>query len=341
MSGSKLNLSVSSMHLIPVLQRLTKIGYLISDIFIKLELSNYGKKYTDLPKFLSVEQFLTAITIARSWSGDPLFCVKAGLDHSVNHSTTLAQLGYYSRDIEQILNLYVQYVPVYNQAFPVSLKYDEKGVDTPINLSIYTAEESSALMELRIASFMQMLRVASLRNTNEIVMEIKFAHKPKDSINKYEELLETKVLFEQPYNSFVVYHKALKYPIISHDPCALNNAINDTEELRMMSCDLSSEIERRVKVLIKEGLESSQYSLPEVADKLCMSVSTLKRHLRNEGTSYQNILDSARSDEILYWVKNSNLKFEEIAKNTGFSSASSFYQTVKRLFSCSPADLRK
>ncbi len=81
------------------------------------------------------------------------------------------------------------------------------------------------------------------------------------------------------------------------------------------------------------------------ADRLCeqlaMSESTLRRKLRAEGTSLQEIKDSTRLGLGLHLVQTTLQPIGLVAEQCGYQSQSRFTDKFKQLFGITPTELRK
>ncbi|WP_310384565.1 helix-turn-helix transcriptional regulator [Roseateles sp.] len=72
-----------------------------------------------------------------------------------------------------------------------------------------------------------------------------------------------------------------------------------------------------------------------------VSVRTLIRRLRAEGSSYQALLDAVRQEQALWQLRHSQNSVEEIAAQLGFEDTSNFSRTVRRWFGQTPSSLRE
>lgn len=78
-----------------------------------------------------------------------------------------------------------------------------------------------------------------------------------------------------------------------------------------------------------------------VCDKLAMTPQTLRRRLKDENTSYQEIKDSIRKDASIYYLSKPELTIDEIALLMGFSEASSFHRAFKKWTGKTPSAYRQ
>ena len=98
---------------------------------------------------------------------------------------------------------------------------------------------------------------------------------------------------------------------------------------------LSSQIRRLL------GRDCRQWpDLEAVADALHTSPQTLRRHLREEGSSFQEIKDHLRRDLAIYHLGRDELALHVIAEQLGFSEPSAFHRAFKKWTGLTPGAYR-
>ncbi|MFL0578347.1 helix-turn-helix domain-containing protein [Dietzia sp. 179-F 9C3 NHS] len=96
----------------------------------------------------------------------------------------------------------------------------------------------------------------------------------------------------------------------------------------------------RVRVEITGRLARGA-AMSEVASALGMSPRTLRRHLADEGTSYQRLLDEVRLELAERMLVTGLLSVEDVALRLGYAEASSFIHAYRRLTGTTPARARR
>ena len=81
-------------------------------------------------------------------------------------------------------------------------------------------------------------------------------------------------------------------------------------------------------------------SFEQVADRLHMSTSTLRRRLMEENTTYQQLKDECREAAAIEYLVQRQLKIHEIATLLGFSEAASFVRSFRNWTGMSPKEYR-
>ncbi|WP_166361645.1 AraC family transcriptional regulator [Pseudomonas akapageensis] len=76
------------------------------------------------------------------------------------------------------------------------------------------------------------------------------------------------------------------------------------------------------------------------AARLCISASTLRRRLADEGQTYQGLKDSVRKELAIVWLAEAEVSFAEIATRLGFADTSSFYKAFRKWSGSNPGHYR-
>lgn len=77
-----------------------------------------------------------------------------------------------------------------------------------------------------------------------------------------------------------------------------------------------------------------------LAASLCISASTLRRRLAEEGQTYQGLKDSVRKELAIVWLAEPQISFAEIAERLGFADTSSFYKAFRKWSGSNPGHYR-
>ncbi|SSV75063.1 transcriptional regulator AraC/XylS family protein [Acinetobacter nosocomialis] len=86
---------------------------------------------------------------------------------------------------------------------------------------------------------------------------------------------------------------------------------------------------------------STELTAEFIAAQLFMSSSTLRRKLKNEGNSIQDIRNRVRLGHGLHLLQTTNDSIGNIAFECGYQSQSRFTEQFKNLFGITPRELRK
>ncbi|RRJ84439.1 AraC family transcriptional regulator [Aestuariirhabdus litorea] len=78
----------------------------------------------------------------------------------------------------------------------------------------------------------------------------------------------------------------------------------------------------------------------QISQSLYLTPQTLRRRLRDEGTSYQEIKDNLRRDAAIYHLERNQLSINQIAHEVGFSEPSTFHRAFKKWTGVTPGAYR-
>ena len=89
------------------------------------------------------------------------------------------------------------------------------------------------------------------------------------------------------------------------------------------------------------GNNFEDMTVNDICNHLAMSESTLRRRLKSEGTSIQEVKDRARLGQGLHLLQTSNYSVGLIAEMCGYQSQSRFSERFKARFGLTPSELKK
>lgn len=98
---------------------------------------------------------------------------------------------------------------------------------------------------------------------------------------------------------------------------------------RMQDLSQQATYTEKVRACLMEILASGQYNVDAVASRLAVSRRTLQRHLRNEGTSFQQILDRLREELARHYLSKSDYTSGQIAFLLGYEEPNSFFRAFR------------
>lgn len=102
-----------------------------------------------------------------------------------------------------------------------------------------------------------------------------------------------------------------------------------------------SSVAMQVRSRLTEQLPSGRVTQDSVADSLHMSLRSLQRRLKGEGTSYKDLLDETRRELAIQYMAQSHFSVNEITYLLGFSEPSNFSRAFRRWTGRSPSAYRE
>jgi len=340
-NSNKMQGNVSSGHLATLVQAFSRKGVHSGKAIEHLGLHRYGDDLNEFPEFIQLDEFVVACDRACYYSKDKLFTLKAGMAQSSGDFSPLAQLAFYSADLQQALANYVEFVGLFNSGFQTGCLSTTHELIYPVYNPLYDAQECSAFMELRISTCIRMIRMITAEQTPDVVSSVAFQHRANTALGSYQHILKAPVAFGREYSHFSVYKRFRNRKVTSANEEMLQYTLEKVRARVLKQGLTSSDVIIRIKSLIRSGLPKLQFNQQAIAEKMAVSVSTLKRLLVVEKVTFQQLLDEEREQVANYLIRHTQMSMDDIAKQTGFLSTAAFTRSYVRITGVNPRDSRR
>ncbi|MDN5874709.1 MAG: AraC family transcriptional regulator, partial [Sinobacteraceae bacterium] len=169
-------------------------------------------------------------------------------------------------------------------------------------------------------------------------LEVRFKHPLLGDYKEYERVLRCPVWFDQQEDS------------LTFGRDAVNRAVpSANEQLAVMLDDMAVQnlagLSGRFSAKVRESL-LKQFAVGDVskhrtAECMHMTERTLLRRLREEGTTFRDVLDELREELAYKYMKKPDATVEEVSALLGFSDASTFSRAFKRWTGRRPSCVRQ
>lgn len=157
------------------------------------------------------------------------------------------------------------------------------------------------------------------------------------SLTNHEAVLDGCLVFDAPMSFLDVPADTLNEVCRFSDPTTYRLAIVDlqrTLERRSGSTSFSGTVRR----LLDKG--PGQRSSQSVADELSISTSTLKRRLREDGTTFRELLESSLLERAQLRLLDQSMSVSAVATDLGYSDVTNFSHAFKRWTGDCPSHFR-
>lgn len=169
--------------------------------------------------------------------------------------------------------------------------------------------------------------------------EVRFAFPRPVNASEYEHVFGPgRLIFDADETAYVLDAALLDIPVLNANPGLFTVFEQHANELlqRLRTPTLSA----RVRAEIVRLMKGEEPTLGTVADQLAMGVRTLQLHLKEEGTTYQHLLDDVRRELAVSHLRDHALSTTDIAYLLGFAEPSVFFRSFKKWTGQTPGAYR-
>jgi AraC-like DNA-binding protein len=192
-------------------------------------------------------------------------------------------------------------------------------------------------------SAMGLLSSVLLSTTNKGIhfRAIQFIHKKPGSTEEYERIFDCKPDFNSKHNSLIFNKNELErtFPLARREFLSYLKHYADTLEERIYD---TLSIGDKAKLFIKKKiLEGDEHTLTAFSESLSIGQRNVQIKLKEESTSFQEILDQVRKESAIHLLGRKNVLLIDIAFMLGYSEQSSFNHAFKKWTGKTPKEYRK
>lgn len=156
----------------------------------------------------------------------------------------------------------------------------------------------------------------------------------------YAKLFQSEVGFSQEVNALVFPKKFLKLPLIQTEQ-SLKSYLKSLPYQLIVMLDEGDSVASRVKAVIGNDFSRELPTAEDVAHGLGLSISSLRRRLLDEETSFQKIKDAGRQAAAMRYLAAESMSIQDVAVLTGFDDPSTFYRAFRKWTGMTPRQYRQ
>ena len=161
------------------------------------------------------------------------------------------------------------------------------------------------------------------------------SHVPTEAI----QLFQAPVEYRQEGMGYCFPAEWLKTPVLQTSETVESYVRRAPSSMLVLYRDQKS-LTDRVRRLIRRDLTASLLTFEDIADQLKTTPQTLRRKLRIEGRSFQEIKNELRRDIAIELLADPKVKVNDIANRLGFSELATFHRAFREWTGTTPAKYR-
>jgi len=160
-------------------------------------------------------------------------------------------------------------------------------------------------------------------------------------VEKYESLFGCPLYFGQSSDLLYFDSACLAWPLV-HTEHSLREFLRTAPyQLLIMDNDPGGKsLTMQVKAMMGHDFSSGFPGFETISQALSVSAPTLRRRLKREGTTFQQLKDEARRDAAILWLDRADASINEVAAQMGFTDPSAFHRSFKKWTGLTPGQFR-
>lgn len=172
-------------------------------------------------------------------------------------------------------------------------------------------------------------------------LEVHFTYAEPDDVSQHRAVFgDAELVFDAPWNGFIFGAFHLEKKLTSADP-SVHQVLRDHADRLLQKLAPGDSLVERIRAQLLESLKEGPLTAEAVAASMGITRRTLTRRLRQEGTSFTELLEDIRHQAALHYLDTTDHSLDDIAFLVGFSESSAFVRAFKRWQGASPTAYRR
>ncbi|MFT4521041.1 MAG: AraC-like DNA-binding protein [Halioglobus sp.] len=170
---------------------------------------------------------------------------------------------------------------------------------------------------------------------------VDFTGAEPERLEKYESLFGCPLNFNQTNDLLYFDSECLAWPIV-HTEHSLREFLRTApyQLLMMETSGDGNNLSAQVKAMIGHDFSEGFPGFETISSALNMSAPTLRRRLKKEGTTFQQLKDESRCEAAMLCLDRPELSINEVALQMGFTDPSAFHRSFKKWTQQTPGQFR-
>ncbi len=216
---------------------------------------------------------------------------------------------------------------------------NENGPDTQLTMIMDTDRYPAIAIERSMSAMVIWGR--ALTGINYQIKRATFSFSAPDELDCFHDVFGLSLQFDSQENSLTIDSRFLDQRLVSGN-VFLKEVIEGQAKQLLTKYQNKRSLSMSVKDVITKRLKSnSPVTSNDVAAALSMSRQSLHRKLKQENTTFTQLLDISRADLARELLRDQARNIAAISLELGYKDTSSFYKAFHRWFGMSPRQLRE
>jgi len=240
-------------------------------------------------------------------------------------------------DVAAALDRFQQFSRALPAVPRVQVSTDDDEVRMSVDLSRLAGEPIDLLVDALLATAHRFLGWAIGRKVP--LRRVELPYPWCSDVDDYDLIFGAPVVFDAPQAALVCGADLLAAPLVRSE-AELDEFIRNAPGDLLARRDYGTSLADQVRHMIKPGRQEQLTGMDDVAARLAMSPQTVRRKLREEGTSLREIRDQVLRDDAITALTRGDETIAALAERLGFSEPSAFTRAFRRWTGSSPRSYR-
>jgi len=292
---------------------------------------------TSSPETLTPEMVNTILLECALLSGDSNFGLRMV---ELTHTPDLGIYGYLllnAPTVGRALEIACRYYPTFYLGAELNLSSAKGTASLAYRVNTPTTVPARHDNEWSLGFFVHIIRRGA--SADWAPARSTFTHAAPDELQEQHQVFGPNLHFGHAINSIEFSTDVLRYRINEADPGLLSVLTQHADNL-LARITKEENLADNVRLLIFKSLDSGSTNAADIARGLNISVSTLKRRLKQEDLSYRRLRDSVVEEIAKTALKETRVPVTEIAFRAGYAEVSAFDRAFVRITGMTPLQYR-
>jgi len=236
-------------------------------------------------------------------------------------------------NIQEALELFSKHLQIRAQDISLVLEVTDDKASVSPRSDIDAINNSRTFEDHAIGLAWQIIQL--LHGGNCKLRAVYFKHPAPDDTTRYTRYFKCPVAFDHHCCELVIDPKVFSEPI-----CAAAKEIPQLLRQHLENKH-NDQLINQVKEVVTSLLVTGHCTINEVAPTMGYSTRTLQRHLKQDGATFQALVDAVRHQQAQVYLSADYYRLTDIAALLGYSELSAFTRSFKRWFGVSPQKWRR
>ena len=268
-------------------------------------------------------------------TGCPHLGLLVGQQGGLHSLGLVGRLTKYSPDVGTALRNLVHYFHLNTRGAVPILKVDDHSALLCYLIYATGGEASGQVGDGAVAAIFNILQ--ELCGPHWKPTEIRFAHRKPENIAPYQKFFRARLVFDAEVNAVVFSAEWLDRPLANTDPELVDLLL---EQIQALEAWDGNNLPGQVRRVLGTAVLTGDARSDKVAALFSMHSRTLGRHLKNAGTSFEELLNEVRYEIARQLLEDSRMPVSQIALTLHYADASAFTRAFRRWSGTTPAHWR-